>query len=247
MDIYVFSAFAVIVSYVLGSIPSAHIVGRAFKGIDIRKTGSGNMGAMNVIYEVGLLPGLIVGVSDVAKGALAIHLGTLLCQLSNPPALALIVVQMVCGLAAIAGHNYPVFLRFHRGGRGTATASGVLAYMIPMGILFFIVLLLIMLAITRYLTVSYAVAFLAFPIAVWVQWVTPVDTWLQTTLPGLAWMHSRVVDPMQYTMLIIYPVVLILIQVLMYIPRIKQILSKSGGSFKKAALQRNVKDRPYSV
>jgi len=247
MNIYVFSVLAVIVSYVLGSIPSAYITGRAFKGIDIRKTGSGNMGAMNVIYEVGLLPGLIVGVSDVGKGALAVYLGTLLCQLSNPPALALMIVQMVCGLAAIAGHNYPVFFGFRRGGRGAATASGVLVYMIPMGILFFIVLLLIMLAITRYLTVSYASAFLAFPIAVWVQWVTPVDSWLQATLPGLAWMQSRAVDPVQYTMLIIYPVVLILIQVLMYIPRIKQILSRSGGSFKKAALQRSVKDRPYSV
>jgi glycerol-3-phosphate acyltransferase PlsY len=226
MNIYVITIVAVIVSYLLGSIPSAYIVGRAFKGIDIRKTGSRNMGAMNAIYEV---------------------LATLLCQLSNPSALALMVVQMVCGLAAIAGHNYPVFLGFHRGGRGAAAASGVLAYMIPMGILFFILLLLIMLAITRYLTFSYAFAFLAFPIAVWVQWVTPVDTWLQTTLPGLAWMHSRAIDPAQSTMLIVYSIALILIQVLMYVPKIKQIMSKSGGSFKKAAFQRSVKDRPYSV
>ena len=183
----------------------------------------------------------------MGKGALAVYLGTLLCQLSNPSALALIVVQLVCGLAAIAGHNYPVFFGFHRGGRGAATASGVLAYLIPMGILFFIVLLLIMLAITRYLTISFAFAFLAFPIVVWVQWVTPVDTWLQTTLPGLARMSSRAADPAQYTMLIVYSVVLILIQVLMYIPRIKQIMSKSRGSLKKAAFQRSVKDRPYSV
>ena len=104
-----------------------------------------------------------------------------------------------------------------------------------------------MLAITRYLTFSYAFAFLAFPIAVWVQWVTPVDTWLQTTLPGLAWMHSRAIDPAQSTMLIVYSIALILIQVLMYVPKIKQIMSKSGGSFKKAAFQRSVKDRPYSV
>ena len=247
MNIYVFSIMAVIIGYVLGSIPSAHIAGRAFKGIDIRKTGSGNMGAMNAIYEIGLLPGLIVGVSDVGKGALAVYLGTLLCQLSNPPALVLMIVQPVCGLAAVAGHNYPVFLGFHRGGRGAATASGVLAYMIPMGILFFIVLLLIMLAITRFLTFSYAVAFLAFPVAVWVQWVTPVDIWLQATLPGLAWMHSRAVDPAQNIMLIVYSIALILIQVLMYIPRIKQIISKSEGNLKKAAFQRNVKDRTYSV
>ena len=238
------AVIAAIVSYLLGSIPSAYIVGRAFKGIDIRKTGSGNVGAMNAIYAVGLLPGLLAGVSDVGKGALAVYLGTLLCQLSNPPALALMIVQLICGLAAIAGHNYPAFLGFRRGGRGGATAIGVLFYMIPMGIFFFILLLLIVLAVTRYLTISYAVAFLAFPIVVWVQWVTPVDTWLRTTLPGLDWMQSRAVGPVQYTMLIVYSVVLILIPVLMYIPRIKEIMSKSGGSFKKAAFHSSVKDRP---
>ena len=134
MNIYLTACAAVIVSYLLGSIPSAYIVGRAFKGIDIRKTGSGNMGAMNAIYAVGLLPGLLVGVSDVGKGALAVYLGPLLCQLSNPSALALMVVQLICGLVAIAGHNYPIFLGFRRGGRGGATAIGVLFYMIPMGI-----------------------------------------------------------------------------------------------------------------
>ncbi len=235
---------AAVVSYLLGSIPSAYIVGRAFKGVDIRKTGSGNMGAMNAIYEVGLLPGLIVGVSDVGKGTLAVYLGTLLCQLSNPSALALMIVQLVCGLAAIAGHVYPVFFGFHRGGRGVATASGVLFYMIPMGIPFFIVLLLIVLAITRYLTISFAFAFLAFPIVVWVQWVTPVDIWLRTTLPALAWMNSRASDSAQYTMLIVYSVAVILIPALMYIPRIKQIMSKYGGSFKKSAFHSSVKDRP---
>jgi acyl phosphate:glycerol-3-phosphate acyltransferase len=244
MNIYVAAIVAMIVSYLLGSIPSAYIVGRMVKGIDIRKIGSGNMGAMNAIYVVGLMPGLIVGASDVGKGALAVYLGTLLCQLSNPPALALMVVQLICGLVAIAGHNYPVFLGFRRGGRGGATAIGVLFYMIPMGILFFILLLLIVLAITRYLTISYALAFLAFPIVVWVQWVTPVDKWLQTTLPAFFWMHSRASDSVQYAMLIVYSIVLILIPLLMYIPRIKEIMSKSGGSFKKAAFHRSVKDRP---
>ncbi|MBN1375868.1 MAG: glycerol-3-phosphate acyltransferase [Dehalococcoidia bacterium] len=244
MDICLITIVAIVISYLLGSIPSAYIIGRLFKGIDIRKTGSGNMGAMNAIYAVGLVPGLIVGAADVGKGALAVYLGTLLCQLANPPALALMIVQMVCGLAAIGGHNYPVFLGFRRGGKGGATAIGVLFYMVPMGILFFILLLLIVLAITRYLTISYGIAFVAFPIVICVQWVTPVDAWLQATLPAMAWMRSRAADTAQYTMLIMYSIVLILIPVLMYIPRIKEILSKSGGSFKKAAFHSSVKDRP---
>ena len=177
MNIYLIAAVAVVISYLLGSIPSAFIVGRLFKNIDIRKTGSGNMGAMNVIYSVGLLPGLIVGAIDVGKGALAVYLATWLCQLAGPPALELMMIQMLCGLAAIAGHNYPAFLGFRRGGRGGATAIGVLFYMIPLGIFLYIVLLLIVLAITRYLTISYAVAFLAFPIVIWVQWATPIDSW----------------------------------------------------------------------
>jgi glycerol-3-phosphate acyltransferase PlsY len=244
MNIFVVSVAAVIISYVLGSIPSGYIVGRAFKGIDIRKSGSGNMGAMNAIYLLGLLPGLIVGICDVGKGALAVYLATLLCQLSNPAAQALMAVQMVCGLAAIAGHNFPVFFGFHRGGRGGATAIGVLFYMIPMGIVFFVVLLLIMLAITRYLTISYAFAFLAFPLTVWAQLGTSIDAWVQASLPAFSWMHSRATDSAQHTMLIVYSIVVMLIPVLTYIPRIREIMSKSGGSFKKAAFHRSVKDRP---
>jgi glycerol-3-phosphate acyltransferase PlsY len=244
MNIYLIAAVAAVVGYLLGSIPAAFIFGRLFKNIDIRKTGSGNMGAMNVIYSVGLLPGLIVGVIDMGKGALAVYLATWLCQPAGPPALALMMIQMLCGLAAIAGHNYPAFLGFHRGGRGGATAIGVLFYMIPLGIFFYVLLLLIVLAITRYLTISYAVAFLAFPMVIWVQWATPVDSWIQSTLPFLVWTRSRATDPVQCVMLAVYSIILILIPVMMYIPRIREIMSKSGGSFKKAAFHQSVKDRP---
>jgi glycerol-3-phosphate acyltransferase PlsY len=243
MNTCIIAAIAIIISYVLGSIPSAYLVGRVFKGIDIRKTGSGNMGAANVINEVGLTAGLIVGACDVGKGALAVYLGTILCQLANPSSLVLIIVQLACGLMAIAGHMYPVFFGFHRTGRGVATASGVLAYLIPMGVPFFIVLLLILLAITRYITISFAVSFLAFPIVTWAQWITPIDSWLETTLPSMAWMQSRVTDPAQYVMLIVYSFLLIVIPALMYIPRIKQIMAKYDGSFKKAAFRRNLNEK----
>jgi len=244
MDIVISSVVGAILCYLIGSIPSAYIAGRLAKGVDIRKTGTGNMGAMNVFYTVGFWPGLAVGIADVGKGALAVYLGTLLLQLFNAQPLTLTIIQMAWGLCAIAGHNYPVYFKFKKGGRGVATASGILAFLIPMAIPFFLVLFLLLLAITRYPTLCYAVAFLAFPAIAWAQWATPVDTWLLTSLPGLAWMQSRAVVPVQHILFIIYPFVLILIPVLFYIPRIKEILSKDGG-FRKAAFRRDLKkDRP---
>lgn len=244
MDVVVSSAVAVILSYLIGSIPSAYLVGRIAKGVDIRKIGSGNMGAMNVFYTVGFWPGLAVGIADVGKGALAVYLGTLLLQLSNAQPLPVTIVQLVCGLSAMAGHSYPVYFKFKRGGRGVATASGILAFLIPMGLPCFLVLFLLLLAITRYPTLCYAVAFVAFPVIAWVQWATPIDTWLLTSLPGLAWMQSRAVSPVQHILFIIYSFVVILIPVIFYIPRIKEILSKAGG-VRKAALRRDLKkDRP---
>ncbi|MCX6002308.1 MAG: glycerol-3-phosphate acyltransferase [Chloroflexi bacterium] len=235
---------AVILSYLIGSIPFAYIAGRMVKGVDIRKIGSGNMGAMNVFYTVGFWPGLAVGIADVGKGALAVYVGTLLLQLSSAQPLTVTIIQMVCGLCAMAGHSYPVYFKFKRGGRGAATAGGAVAFLVPMGIPLFIVLFLLLLAITRYPTLCYAVAFLVFPAIAWVQWATPIDTWLNASLPGLAWLQSRAVIPAQHILLIIYSLVLIILPVLFYIPRIKQILSKSG-SFQKAAFRKDLeKDKP---
>jgi len=244
MDVAISSVIGAILSYLIGSIPSAYIAGRTAKGVDIRKIGTGNVGAMNVFYTVGFWPGLAVGIADAGKGALAVYLGTLLLQLLNAQPLTITIIQLVCGLCAIAGHNYPVYFKFKRGGRGVATASGILAFLIPMGIPFFIVLFLLLLAITRYPTLCYAAAFFTFPVTAWVQWATPIDIWLLTSLPGLVWLQSRAVSPVQHILFIIYPFLLILIPVIFYIPRIKEILSKAGG-FRRAAFRRDLKkDRP---
>ncbi len=244
MDVVISSVVGAILSYLIGSIPSAYIVSRMAKGVDIRKIGTGNMGAMNVIYKIGFWPGLAVGIADAGKGALAVYLVTLLLQMVNAQPLAITIIQLVCGLCAMAGHNYPAYFKFKRGGRGVATASGILAFLIPMGIPFFIVLFLLLLAITRYPTLCYAVAFFAFPVTAWAQWATPIDIWILTSLPGLVWLQSRAVSPAQHILFIIYPLVVILIPVIFYIPRIKEILSKAGG-VRKAGFRRDLKkDRP---
>ena len=92
MDVVVSSIVAVILSYLIGSIPFAYIAGRMAKGVDIRKIGSGNMGAMNVFYTVGFWPGLAVGIGDVGKGALAVYVGTLVLQLSSAQPLTVTII-----------------------------------------------------------------------------------------------------------------------------------------------------------
>jgi glycerol-3-phosphate acyltransferase PlsY len=107
----------VILGYLLGSIPTAHIAGRLFKGVDIRQIGDGNMGAANAFRQLGAKVGVAVGIIDAAKGAVAI----LIAQAASLPQAAV----LLTGAVAVVGHNWPIFIHF-RGGRGEATTIGVL-------------------------------------------------------------------------------------------------------------------------
>jgi glycerol-3-phosphate acyltransferase PlsY len=107
----------VVLGYFIGSIPTAHIAGRILKRVDIRRIGDGNMGAANAFRQLGAKVGVAVGIIDAAKGATAVFIA----QLANIPLPAM----LATGVAAVIGHNWPVFLRF-RGGRGEATTIGVL-------------------------------------------------------------------------------------------------------------------------
>ena len=107
----------VTLGYLIGSFPTAYIAGHLLKGKDIRRLGDANMGAANAFRQLGAKVGIIVGIIDAAKGALAVFIA----QLANIPQLAV----LFTGVAVVVGHNWPVFLRF-RGGRGEATTIGVL-------------------------------------------------------------------------------------------------------------------------
>ena len=113
---------AIVIGYLLGSIPFAYITGRLIKGVDIRQVGGGNMGALNVAREIGPLPGLMVLIADIGKGALAV-------LIANWLGLPLIWI-LIAGFAAVVGHNLPIFLRF-KGGKGAATTLGVLFALTP--------------------------------------------------------------------------------------------------------------------
>ena len=125
---------SIIIGYLLGSIPTAYIVARKRKGIDIRDIGSRNMGAANVMREIGLHEGIIVVLIDVAKGAGAILIAQAL-NVSEPWVFG-------AGFAAVVGHNFPVFAGF-RGGRGAATAIGIFLVLAPQSALVTLVIVVI--------------------------------------------------------------------------------------------------------
>jgi glycerol-3-phosphate acyltransferase PlsY len=114
---------AVIIGYLLGAIPFSYIIARYLRHIDIRQRGSGNVGALAVWREAGPLFGILALCADVGKGVLAIYVARWL-DLE-------VVWVCVAGFAAVAGHNWPVFLKF-RGGKGASTIMGVLLAFMPL-------------------------------------------------------------------------------------------------------------------
>jgi acyl phosphate:glycerol-3-phosphate acyltransferase len=123
-------AVALALSYASGSLPFAWLAGRA-AGVDLRQQGSGNLGATNVFRVLGWKVGLAVFVADALKGALPVLL--LPPRIDSPVDPGLWAIA--CGIAAIAGHVRPVFLRFRKGGKGVATAAGVFFALAPLPML----------------------------------------------------------------------------------------------------------------
>jgi glycerol-3-phosphate acyltransferase PlsY len=156
---------SIIIGYLLGSIPTACIVSRLRKGIDIRDIGSGNMGAANVMREIGTPEGIFVGLFDLAKGAGAI----LIAQALNVSELWV----FGTGFGALVGHNFPVFAGF-RGGRGSATVMGIFLVLAPKAMLVMMVVVVIPFFTTRKFSAAIligialvVVGFVLLPLFIW--------------------------------------------------------------------------------
>ncbi len=124
MNQYIALAIAVPVAYVIGSVSFGVLIGRVMRGVDIRKYGSGNTGATNVMRTLGPVPGVAVLLLDSAKGASVVFVARALS--------AEAIVSSCAALAVIVGHSWPVFGRFH-GGKGVATGLGALSIIAPIG------------------------------------------------------------------------------------------------------------------
>lgn len=140
-----------ILSYLIGSISFALVVGKMFYKIDIRGYGSGNLGATNAYRVLGVKAGLSVAVADILKGTLACFLPLILSSTVNP---------IVCGLLAILGHIFSVFASF-KGGKAVATATGVFLFFTPLGVLVGFVVFVLTLLFSKYVSLSSMLASIA--------------------------------------------------------------------------------------
>ena len=152
---------AIIISYLLGSIPTSIITGKALKGIDIREHGSGNAGGTNVFRVMGWKPGVFVMLVDAFKGFVATYW---VAQLAfNIGIISNDSVQLWCGTAAILGHIWTVFAKF-KGGKGVGTAAGMLVALYPLALLICLITFAIIFAITKTVSLGSMSAAVTLPI-----------------------------------------------------------------------------------
>jgi glycerol-3-phosphate acyltransferase PlsY len=147
----------VLLGYLAGSVPFAFLLARG-AGIDVRVAGSGNVGAANVLRTTGPWRGAAAMALDFAKGALAVLLASVTSSGAGLTALA--------AAAAVVGHVYPVWLRFH-GGKGVAVAAGVFAVLTPLATAVAAALFVVIVFATRYVSLGSIAATLALPPAAW--------------------------------------------------------------------------------
>ncbi len=155
---------AVVLGYLLGSIPTAYIATRIATGKDIRHMGGGNVGGFNTYREVGAIPALVVGIVDLGKGAAAVAIAYWLLGVSP-------LFVILTGLAAVIGHMWMVFLKFS-GGKGMGTTFGALAILMPIygygyGFLIFLAVIAIPFVITRNVALSMGIGILFLPLIIW--------------------------------------------------------------------------------
>ncbi len=148
------TSIAVIIAYLLGSIPTGYLFGKIFKKIDIRQHGSGNMGATNALRILGPGIGITVLLIDMFKGFFAVLIGKfLIFSVVIPQIQVLEYMVVLVALAAIFGHIFTIFLGF-KGGKGVATAAGVFAAMIPFPLMFGLMTFIIIVVLTRYVSLG---------------------------------------------------------------------------------------------
>jgi glycerol-3-phosphate acyltransferase PlsY len=167
--IKIISAF--IAAYLAGSIPSAVWIGKAFHNIDVRERGSGNAGATNTIRVLGWKTGIPVLLIDLAKGFLAAMMPVFL-NCAEPGSSVEINLKVIAGLIAIVGHIVPVFAGF-RGGKGVATAFGVLLAVQPWLTLASIGVFLLVFLISGIVSIASMIAGLSFPVLLFTIFSAP--------------------------------------------------------------------------
>ena len=175
-------ALALVLSYLLGAIPSSYLIARA-KGVDLRREGSGNLGATNLYRVMGWKYAMPSALFDIGKGTVAV---LAIAPLARPSLL----FGLGCGLAAMLGHMFSPFLKF-KGGKGVATAAGVVLALSPLAFGTAVVVWVGLVAATGYVSVASISAAAVYPLAVYLfQPHRRATIWVDIALAALIiWMH----------------------------------------------------------
>lgn len=178
---------ALTIAYVSGSVPSAWIAGR-LRGVDLRKAGSGNLGATNVVRTLGPAIGAAVFAVDIAKGALPV---LLVAPLTGQTGTSLTLLRIACGVAAILGHARPLFLGFQRGGKGVATSCGVFLALAPLPATLALLTFAVVVGCSGYVSLASLSGALALPVllAAGVGLASPVLAFGVLAFAFVAWTH----------------------------------------------------------
>jgi glycerol-3-phosphate acyltransferase PlsY len=171
-------------SYLLGAIPTSYLTARAFRGIDLREHGSRNLGATNLYRVLGWRFAIPVGLFDAAKGAIPV-------LVFAPRVSSSQLVALLCGVVAILGHVFSVFVRF-RGGKGVATAAGVMLALTPAALGVAALVWAVLVYVTGYVSVGSIVAAAVFPVAVYLleRPDQPEILWVDALVAAaIIWLH----------------------------------------------------------
>lgn len=162
-----------LVAYLLGSVPSAVWIGKAFHGIDVREHGSGNAGATNTFRVLGKKAGIPVLLLDIIKGAIAVNLVWFQSSYGTDAETPFTNLKLAFGFCAVIGHIFPIFAGF-RGGKGIATLLGIVLAIHPPAALCALAVFLVILTTTKYVSLGSMLAGIAFPIFITLIFKTEV-------------------------------------------------------------------------
>jgi glycerol-3-phosphate acyltransferase PlsY len=174
---------ALLASYLLGAIPTSFLAGKLFRGIDLRQHGSGNLGATNLYRTLGARFAIPVGLFDMAKGAIPVMLIAPMVSSSR-------YIAILCGIMAVVGHVFSVFVHF-RGGKGVATASGVMLGLTPWAVLVSLAVWLVVVRVSGYVSLGSMAGAVVLPIAAWLLHPLQRDIiWIQILVAlAIIWLH----------------------------------------------------------
>ena len=213
--------FVILISYVVGSLPTAVIVSKLFFGFDIRSKGSGNMGSTNAFRVLGWKWGLFVQVLDIAKGIfavlfIAIHFGDQITA-SHAWISDVKILQIIAGIAAVCGHIWSLFVNF-KGGKGVNTAAGMMIGLAPVDFGVALLLFVVAVMMSGYISLGSIIAAVAIPASLLIR-----SNLLHVSIPG-------------YGTMIYFALAIMILVIYTHRTNIKRLLKGSENKFHKLHL-----------